>query len=111
MWYTLVLGSNSFLQVIIPIILWFAAVQTGGKSFGEIQFWRATAFISMIITHTLCYVVQMIWWPFTYWDEWEKYKWIVKTYKNIWKYTSFIAGVGSSWVITALVVSGWIDTQ
>ena len=27
LWYTIVLGSDAFLQVIIPMILWFAAVK------------------------------------------------------------------------------------
>ena len=36
LWYTLVLGSNSFLQWLIPFILWFGAIQKPGMAYGDI---------------------------------------------------------------------------
>ena len=67
--------------------------------------------MSMLITHSAAYSLQMILWPFTYWDNWNSYSKIVAAYKEIWKFVGFVSGVGTIWVIVALVVAGWEDSQ
>ena len=66
--------------------------------------------MSMLITHSAAYSLQMILWPFTYWDNWNSYSKIVAAYKEIWKFVGFVSGVGTIWVIVALVVAGWEDS-
>ena len=64
----------------------------------------------MVVSHSITYSAQLLLFPFTYLEERPRYKWMWKTYGKIWKYTLFVAGVGTIWVIAALAVAGWQDT-
>ena len=65
----------------------------------------------MIFVHCVSYSAQLLIFPFTYIEKRPRHTWLWKTYLNAWKYTIFIAGVGTIWVVASLAVAGWQDTE
>ena len=108
LWATIVLGADGFIQFILPFILWFGAVKKS-LPVSEVPHWRAVAYQSMVGFHSITYGVQGTLWPFTYWDKWDiqKWSWIISA--HAWKYTVFLAVIGTFWVIIALILSGTED--